>query len=358
MQMFQKKKPNMQDLYHFFKVIKRYTAANIPEIKSVQMFQEETIKPALKKIIEMLLRDLRNGVEFPIALSKHPSFFPSFIIEMLKIGINSGQRTQILDEIVFYIEQKIDVKREVDAALWVPKVFLVGMLGAFFLAVMFVIPQMGNLLSDSHIELPLITQIVLGIGYAAQSLWWLFAILTVGGIAGYVYAKKEYPERVDLLKLHIPFFKKITYNQMHYQFTKVFGLCVQSGVDTKKALVYTAMASNHTILKTILKKAVSDMERYGISLPDAIKKEDIHHILDPSIFIMLRTGSKASDIGNIMLNESENYRKEMLVESRLLGDKIGVTVTIPGYAALVFIFAAIEYPMIAIFQGMNMGGMG
>ena len=356
--MLNSNKPTMKDLYRFFKVIQRYNSANITINESVPMFAEEVKKPSLKKIMESLIRDLRNGMDFPNALSKHPGFFPAFIIEMMKVGEASGQNTGIMDEIVFFLEQEIDVKREVDSALWTPKAFLVGMFIAFLLGIFLVIPKMGELLSDTHIELPLITQLVVGIGNLAQSFWWLFILLGIAIVAGYRYIKNEYPEQIDLFKLRIPFFKVITYNQIQYRFAKIFGLCVQAKLDTTRALQYTAMAADNLVVKNTLKKAATDIERSGMSLADAIKKADIYHIINPAFYIMLRVGVSTSDIGNIMLKEADNYRKDMLVASKLIGDKVGLSVTIPGYVALIILFASIEFPVMTMMQNLNsMGGV-
>jgi len=354
--MFNSNKPDLKDLYHFFKVIQRYNAANITISESVPMFAEEVKKLSLKKIMESLMRDLRNGVAFPNALSKHPTFFPAFIIEMLRVGESSGQNAAILDESVFFLEQEVDVKREIGSALWTPKAFLVLMFIAFLLGIFLVVPKLGELLMDTHIELPLVTQVVIGIGNLAQSFWWFFALLGTVLVFVYQYIKKEYPEQIDLFKLQIPFFKVITYNQIQYRFAKIFGLCIQAGIGTTRALQYTAMAADNIIVKNTLKKAATDIERSGISLADAIKKADVYNIINPGFYIMMRVGVSTSDIGNIMLKEAENYRKDMLVASKLIGDKVGLSVTIPGYIALIILFASIEYPVMTMMQNLNSVG--
>lgn len=354
--MFGKNKLNLNDLCHFFKVIQRYGSANIPFTESVPLFAEEVKKPSLKKILEILIRDLKNGVDFPTALSKHPSFFPAFIVEMVKVGQSSGQTQTIQDEVVFHLEQEIDIKREVNSALWTPKAFLVGMFILFAICFFFVIPKLGELLSDANIELPLITQMVVGLGNLAQSLWWLFLLLSIGSVFLYRYFCREYPERVDLFKLKIPFFKVITYNQIQYGFAKIFGLCIQAGLGSKRSLHYAATASNNVVLKNTLKKAVNDIEKTGASLPDAIRKADVYKIINPAFYIMLQVGASTSDLGNIMLKESENYRKELVLASKLIGDKVGLSVLIPGYAILIILFASVEYPILTMMQNINMVG--
>jgi len=48
----------------------------------------------------------------------------------------------------------------------------------------------------------------------------------------------------------------------------------------------------------------------------------------------------------------------MLVASKLIGDKVGLSVTIPGYVALIILFASIEFPVMTMMQNLNsMGGV-
>ncbi|MGL5258230.1 MAG: type II secretion system F family protein, partial [Proteocatella sp.] len=164
-------KPDIKDLNDFFKDIHRYGAANISVTESVPIFRDSVDKPILKKIMENLTRDLENGVAFPTALSKHPSFFPSFVVEMLKMGLSTGQTTALLNEIVVDLEQKIDIKREINPTLWTTKIFILLLLGLLAIAIFFVIPMLGDLLADTHAEMPLITKMVVGFCGIMQSFW-------------------------------------------------------------------------------------------------------------------------------------------------------------------------------------------
>ena len=73
-------------------------------------------------------------MEFSSALGKHDVDFPAFIVEIIRVGEESGQIAKVLEEIVFYLEQEIEVDREVRQALWTPKAFMLGMVGAFAVA--------------------------------------------------------------------------------------------------------------------------------------------------------------------------------------------------------------------------------
>ena len=239
-----------------------------------------------------------------------------------------------------------------------PKAFLIGMSFAFVIGVLFVIPKLGELLNDAHLELPLITKAVIGVSTLAQSFWWLFLLIGIGGFFLYKRTKKDSPEKIEKLALKMPFFKVINYNKLQYNFAKILGLCITAGIQTSTALRYTAVASGNFMMKSTLTKAANEIENSGLQVADAVKKADTYGIIDKRFYVMLSVATTAGKIGTIMLDESENYRKEMIVASELIGDKIGLSVSIPGYLCLIALFASIEFPVMKMMQNLsNVGGM-
>ena len=217
---FGKENLSNEELCKFFRVIQKYNNAGVTLAESVSSYAENVENAKMQSLTQEILRDMRNGMEFSSALGKHAEDFPAFIVEIIRVGEESGQVAKVLDEIVFYLEQEIEVDREVNQALWTPKAFMIGMVGAFAVALFLVIPKMGELLNEAKIDLPFITQVVIGIGNTAQNFWWLFALLGVAAKIFYSQFAKKYPERAALLALKVPFFKVISYNQIQYRFAK------------------------------------------------------------------------------------------------------------------------------------------
>ena len=101
------------------------------------------------------------------------------------------------------------------------------------------------------------------------------------------------------------------------------------------------------------------MDRSGSQSWEALERADTNKIINKDFYLMLQVGSRTGQLGQTLMSEAQNYQKDMLAASRLIGDKVGITVTIPGYLALILLFAAIEYPVIEMVQNLNFdaGGM-
>src|SRR5690606_12433384 len=86
------------------------------------------------------------------------------------------------------------MRKKIKSAMTYPMVLMTITVLAFFGLMLFVVPQIGNILKDlggPDAELPMITQIMLGISGFIVSYWYLVFPALIGGIVGLIfYARK------------------------------------------------------------------------------------------------------------------------------------------------------------------------
>ncbi len=342
-----------EDLYNFFYILSRYTGFGLKLNDAVSMYAEKTDSESMKELMKVIQKDLNTGMKFSDALAKHPSEFPSFIIENIRVGEISSQLNQILENLTFHLDQEIRVEKDIKAAL-LPQYIFMGILSiAVCIVIFFVLPKMGELLRSTDMELPWFTLLVVGFGDIASSFWWLFLILAIIGVSALKVYKENNPEAWDAFMLKMPFFGPINVNRLQYRFAMIFGLCLQAGIDTRRALEYTASAVDNRILKKTLQNAVRLMTQRGMALQDAIiRANEETKILNQDFKLMLAVGASGG-LDEIMLNEAQKYREQTVRMSKNIGDKIGITIAVPGYAILLIMFAAIEFPILTLLGNMS-----
>lgn len=335
----------------FFQIVQRYVNAGIAPVDSIQRFKEglEPDDPA-NDMARTILRDMQNGRTFSESIKKFPNFFPPFVVGLIEVGQESGQLPRILNEIVYHLEQSIDIKRKVDAATLIPKISVVGIILVFLFATMYIIPKLGDLLVDSGLQLPFITSVVYNFSLFLQG-WWF---LVLGGIAAIVFGiysfKKSNPERYDILTMHLPIYAPLARYRLQYDFTKTFGLCITAGIRAGTALKYTALAIDNLYVKNFLDRATAKILNAGTEVDVALKHEDVEGFLSKDTLLMIRTGTDAGNLGDIMMYESKNYKKDLDQAANSIGDKVSMTVLIPAYLAILVLFAAIYYPILTMMQ--------
>lgn len=348
-------KPGKQDLHRMFSIIHRYHLAGISIMEALKNYEENTPKKAVKSIIEQIIKDMNNGMSFYTAMGKFPGFFPAYVREMFSVGNSTGDLSHILKEILVFQQQEIDMERDIRSAMWIQVVFVVGLALLGTVAVFFVIPQMRDILNDMDADLPFITVAVLAFGDFMAKAWWILAGAAYFMAMYYRQLRKDDPGKIDYFIASLPVIGQLKKLEMQYRFTKIFGLCKLAGIDTRRALEFTSMASGTAVLKDILDKAIKDIERTGKDFVSAIRKADSSSRLDPALYAMMSAGNYTSGIGEIMLSEADGYNKDIYAYIKTMGDKLGLMITIPGYSVIIILFAALELPLVSLMS--RLGGV-
>lgn len=343
----------MDDLCRFFRIIRRKSNAGIAIQKCVEQYGNICVKPSLKNISQVLIKDLGNGSNFADALRKH-SFFPSFVIELVAVGEKTGQLGEFLNEIVFFLEQENDIQQELKSSMTKFYSLLGLAFLAFLMAGFVVIPKIGDLLSSVGAEIPFVTQIVIGVGTTLQNHWLLLPLMAMMLAGGYIYTKKEHPEKIDYLKLHVPFIGKILRVELHYKFCKIIALCDTAGdIPIHKAFQFTAMAMDNMLLKTALQRAAKDLEISGTQPAMALEKADEKHILNEDLYTMLKSSQETGQLPKVLNEEAEDYRKSILRLSKDVGNKISSTVVIPIMVFIGLLVVSVYAPLFNMLEAAN-----
>ncbi len=73
----------------------------------------DTINNAVyKKIIHEIEEDVSGGEKISASLSKYPAYFPSFVVQMIKVGEETGKLDSTLNQVVTFYQK--EVKRSID----------------------------------------------------------------------------------------------------------------------------------------------------------------------------------------------------------------------------------------------------
>lgn len=334
------------ELVRFFSVFSRHQAAGINARDSIREYINYTNDLKLKEVLEEILKDMNKGDNIADALSKHPDFCPSYVTEFLKIGIRNSQLDKFVIEIVESLQREEDTKRQLKGQMKGPIAAFFLFVVAFCLLVFVIVPKLSQSFSRLQgFEMPMITQILISVGDFMLHYNWLVALIILALVLAFNVFRVNFPERYDLFKLQIPFLGKVLNLQMQYNFARVFGLCVESGMPVRDALRYTSMAINNIPYQETLKQAARFISNAGLTLPDAIEKADKYKLVNPNFVLMFRATAKTGSLGETMASEAEHYHKDMMQASEEMGEKVGLCLSIPGYCALLILLLALELPI-------------
>jgi general secretion pathway protein F len=124
----------------------------------------------MSKLIGKILEKVKGGSSLADALEKQTGIFSKFYLNMLRAGEAGGNLGEVLARLSEYLERSQELKEKVSTALIYPAILLVVSLISLFVMLTFVVPQFTEMFESAGKELPVPTQIVVGLSEVRRSL--------------------------------------------------------------------------------------------------------------------------------------------------------------------------------------------
>ena len=160
-------------------------AATVPVVQALRILVVQTEDKALKEVIADMANDIDGGMKLSSAFAKHPEVFSNFYVAMLRSGETSGRLEKVLNYLATQMEKDYDLVSRIKGAMVYPIFILSAMVVVGSLMLIFVVPRMTSLLSETGAELPFMTRILVGFSSFMVSYWWALLIAFFGALAGF-----------------------------------------------------------------------------------------------------------------------------------------------------------------------------
>lgn len=348
-------KKNLNDLYQIFIIIEQNTMAGLNVLDALKLYAKNS-RPYVKQVLDSVQHDLETGIRLPDAFAKHPKLFPSYIVEMMKVSEGTGQAEEVYKEIVRSLEQEVDLRRNIGSQMGQAVFLLILLAITVGIVIFFVLPSMGKFMSSLDMQLPFYTKVMIDVGIFAENYWFIVLpgiAMAAFALGGFFRAK---PEQWARLQLKMPVYSPLAFYALQYRFCLVLALCKNAGLDTIRALEFTASGSDNILMDNLITKVLKEIRRTGGSFTQILRKMDVEKILDESIYMFLEAGEK-SDMGEMMFTRASFYKKQLAVESQMFNTKLSNMLVTPIFIVLGLIMFAIMSPLFSIMGQITSGGI-
>lgn len=276
--------------------------------EALDILEEQQTNKRLKKILGIIAKDVKGGLDFAAAVEKHPDAFPPLYPKLIKAGQASGKMDTILLELASNLEKEREFKSRVKGAMIYPIVIASMMLAVMLIMVFFVMPKLMGLYKDSGIELPLPTKIMLAVASFLINFWWLIlmvVILAVVGVRKYL-STPEGKLIFDKLLLKLPVVGKVVSVVILTNFTRTLGLLISSGLSILDSIKIVSNIVGNRVYKDGLELSYQGVER---GLPFSSQLLGLPFF--PKIVgQMVKTGEETGKLDDIMMRLSQYFESE------------------------------------------------
>lgn len=321
-------------LVMFTRQLSAMVGAGVPLLRCLNSLQQHTESPALKEVLSEVIRDVEDGSALGDALSKHPRAFSLVYVNMVRAGEAAGILDEILRRLALQQEKNASIRKKVRSAMTYPTVLIVITVIAFFGLMLFVIPQIGKILTDlggPDAKLPALTLAMLAISSFLTNYWFIVIPALLGGIyliLRYIKTPRGRSQFHHLI-LKLPGIKVIITKVAIARFARTFSALMGAGVAVLEALDVTAHAIGNVVYEQALIDAAEAVKN-GATLSSVIEKNPLFPAI---VSQMLAVGEETGQTDTVLVKVADFYEEE-------------VDIAIDGLSAI------IEPVMIVIMGGM------
>jgi len=300
------------DLVIFTRQLSAMVSAGVPLLRSLASLHDHTTSNALKSITGRVIKDVEGGEPLGDALAKYPNTFSDVYVNMVRAGEAAGILDEILKRLALQLEKSSAMRKKIKSAMTYPLVLVFITVGAFFGLMMFVIPQIGKILTDlggPDAKLPPLTVAMLGISGFMTTYWYIVLPALIGGVVFLLrYIKTPKGKHIfHSFVLKFPMTKSIVQKVAVARFARTFSALMGAGVAVLEAIRVTSHAVGNVIYEEALTDA-AEAVKGGKTLSSIIEQNPL---FPPIVAQMLSVGEETGQTDVVLVKVADFYEEEV-----------------------------------------------
>ena len=327
----------------FNKELSALVRAGLPIVPSLTILLERRKNATFRHALMDIRERVKSGESLSEAFGAQGDLFPPLYSASLASGERSGEMASVLARFIDYTQRVLAIQRKVVSALIYPAILFTLSIGLVSLMVFFIIPKFNEFLKDFGQELPLITQIIVGIAMFCQERWQFIVAGTVAAFFGFMVWHRTPGGRyvMDNVKIRLPILGEIVRNYAQNRFTRTLGTLQAGGIPLVTSLELSSHAVGNVVFERELNEVTTKV-REGESLWESLDKTGL--ISDINIQ-MIRVGESTGALVEMLDNASEFTDEE-------IDTQLSRMVTMIEPAMLVFMAIIVATMLLSIYLPM------
>lgn len=306
----------LNELALFCKYFGTMLESGVPLLEVMRISSMQFKKGKLHENNIYLAQALRRGESLHEAMSNCPNKFPAFMINMVKVGEESGSLGEVFNNLYTYYYKKSKLRKKIIEVTIYPTFVLVFSISLALVLLATVVPSMIDMVISMGGEISLATKITLAVSSFLTNNFAYIAVFICGAIYILNYFIKVGKVDTGVIKRKLPFVRTIYYRSCAYDFLYALYLLYHSGVNIVASLEEAAtVISDKFIGKQVINSA--NHIRDGSNLVEALMSLEI---IDYSTLTMIGLGDETGKLSEMLkrlliINEEElSSRLEKLLQ--------------------------------------------
>lgn len=299
-----------EEIVLFTKQLAVLIQAKVPLVQSLRVMAKQVVNPKFSEIIADVADDVDAGAVFSRALSKYPKVFSNFFIQMVRSGEISGRLEETLIYLSEYINRQHLLNSKVRGAMIYPAFIIITFIGVGVVMLIWVIPNLTAILTQSGQQLPILTRMLIGTSDFMRSWGWLVFIVLFAGIYFIVTAIKksfEWRYAYDKVKLKLPIFGELLKKIYLARFSETLSTLSSAGIAISQSLEITADVIGNLVYRKIILEA-NEAVRKGSNISTVFAR---YPEVLPMVTQMISIGEQTGKLDTILKQVATFFTEEV-----------------------------------------------
>jgi len=135
----------------FVRNLSSMLSAGLALTRALGIIERQTKNPKLKDVVNTLIKDVRAGNSFYVALNKFPKIFSPLLVSMVKAGEEGGSLPNALKIVGEQMEKNHTLQKKVRGAMIYPSIIIVALILIGVLMMMFIVPTLQGTFEELEI---------------------------------------------------------------------------------------------------------------------------------------------------------------------------------------------------------------
>jgi len=314
-----KKKISLNNIVVFTRQLHTLIKSRVELLSSLRILKDQEDNLLFRDIIQDLFNNVKDGLSFSQALSKHPEIFSRLYVNIITSGEASGKLDEALGQLCIYLGRIEDLRMKLRQALAYPILMIIVGVISIFVLITFVIPRLSAMFADLEMTLPLPTRILLEMGNFFK-VWWPAVIV---GLVLFVYlvmrsGGKGKGAFLGQFKYRIPVVKKLLYKQAIINFATTLSLLLRSGVALLESLrISIPLLDDKRLIQEL--DVAREKVKAGSSLSGSLQSAKF---FSPFLVQMIRVGEEGGRLEGVIGEIANSYAQELESDLKIVSSLI------------------------------------
>lgn len=265
-------------------------------------------RPLLAEVLRDINELVLSGNTLSESLRQHPEVFDGAYVATIAAAEASGRMAEVLQQLAQMQRNEMRLRTSIKSLLTYPVLLVIISSSVIATLVVFVLPRFAEIFAQYEMELPIVTQMLIGLSVEIKNRWWLWIPVGVALFGGFTAWRMTAGGRrtIDVMLIGGPVVRNVTRPLLTGRTCRLLGLLLHSGVPLLEGLKLCRQAAGNVIYQELLgdlANSVINGRGMGPALLDA-------EIIPLSAREMLMTSERTGNLGEVAALLGEYYEED------------------------------------------------